>query len=106
MTRSTFLRDRLAWLAISSLALASSACNGPGMTAPWRRSSTDDVYIAQRPPFDASGRKNFYVSGYAGATYGPIFQNRARPRVSALPDVSEGQPRTVIEEGDWPVPAQ
>lgn len=98
MSGVTHMRDRLAGLAILGLALASSACNGSGMTAPWRRPG-DAPYVVERPRFDAAGRKNFYVSGYAGASYGPLIPRRA----SALPDVSLGQPRTVVEEGDWPI---
>ncbi len=103
MPRSLIAKERLALLGISALSLAFSACNGSGMTAPWRRPANDS-YVAQRPPFDDKGRKNFFVSGYAGATYGPLLPRNRLPRQSpSQPDVTLGQPRTVIEEGSWPI---
>ena len=103
MTRSSIVKERLALLGISSLALAFSACNGSGTTAPWRRPANDS-YVAQRPPFDENGRKNFFVSGYAGATYGPLVPRSRMPRQSpSEPGVSLGEPRTIVEEGSWPI---
>lgn len=97
MTRLIIMKQRPAWLLV--LGLASSGCDGSGMTAPWRRSSSADPYVAQRPPFDTEGRKNFYVSGYGGATYGPLDQNWAARRSAAV----LGRPSTVVEQGDWPI---
>lgn len=88
-------------LGIIALSLLVPACSSPGGPQyPWLRQSAPDPYVVQRPIFDFSREKVFFVSGYAGSDYGSDFRGRpvwpgpAGTRAAA-------QPQVTVDQGTW-----
>jgi hypothetical protein len=85
------------WACVLGLALALPACAFP----PWLSNrGPNATYDVQRPTYEPDTGKPFFVGGYAGADYGPIFPRR-RMQLEA-----PGQPVTVgpsvsVEAGAW-----
>jgi hypothetical protein len=88
-------------LGIIALSVFMPACSSPGgPNYPWLRQSAPDTNVVQRPILDFSREKTFYLSGYAGAGYGPEF--RARPVWPAPAGIAvPGQPKVTVDQGTW-----
>jgi hypothetical protein len=101
MAESRAKRPRIKLLGIVLFALPIPACSAPnGAPHPWLRPFSRDANVVQRPTYEAPGERRFYVSGYAGHNYGPVFRGRAivtDPAVSVPP----GAPAVSVGHGTW-----
>jgi hypothetical protein len=86
-------------LGVIVLAVAVPACNAPGgMQLPWvRRSYPDSTNVVQRPVFPLPQSRPLFVSGYAGASYGPPWAIPVAPPVAPAGE----QPKISIDRGSW-----
>ncbi len=83
-------------------------CGQTGGPAPWRRPASDDAYTVMRPRFNERGRRNFYVSGYAGDPFVPRRDRVVTQPVPVAPvnppAATLGQPETFNEDDARTVP--
>jgi hypothetical protein len=84
-------------VAILGLALLLPACAFP----PWLNNrGPNAVYDVQRPTYEPDTGKPFFVGGYAGADYGPLFPRRRMQLEAQGQPVTTG-PSVSVEEGAW-----
>jgi hypothetical protein len=87
---------------ILSLSALLPACDGAHRSqAPWIRSPDDGASnVVQRPVYGPPEGRNFFVSGYAGASYGPV--NLTRPTALRADCVAvPSQPDVRVDQGTW-----
>ncbi len=113
------LQRRAGWVVIAAILVASPACGPDGFTAPWLRGGDpNSPYVVNRPAY-ADGARPFFISGYAGASYGPALGG-PRPVIGTpppavispagpppgaplepLPGPHGGPPAVSLSEGSW-----
>jgi hypothetical protein len=102
MSESTIRRRRAGLWCLLSLSLFVPACNGAGGdNAPWlRRPAFDGSNVVLRPIYELPEGRPFFVSGYAGAYYGPIGGGRSLPAgpTSLSPPP---HPDVTVDHGSW-----
>jgi hypothetical protein len=82
---------------ILGLALALPACAFP----PWLNNrGPNAVYDVQRPTYEPDTGKPFFLGGYAGADYGPLFPRR-RMQLEAQGQPVTTEPSVSAEPGAW-----
>jgi hypothetical protein len=98
MTAKRTMRRVGGFAALLGLALCIPACAFP----PWLSNrGPNAVYDVQRPNYDGPDTgKPFFMGGYAGADYGPLFPRR-RMQVQEAGQPTAAQPSISVESGAW-----
>jgi len=102
MTGKRALQRILAFAGFVVLPLALPACTSSGYPFLTNRNPNKDYseYVVQRPTYGPDTGKPFFLGGYAGAEYGPIFPRRAM-RYDASPVTVAPEPTVSVEHGAW-----
>jgi hypothetical protein len=102
MTGKRALRRMLACASIVVPLLALPACTSSGYPLLTNRNPNRDYsgYEVMRPTYGPDTGKPFFVGGYAGANYGPLFPRRAIQYEGAPVAVSP-EPTVSVEHGAW-----
>jgi hypothetical protein len=84
------------------LPFALPACTSSGYPFLTNRNPNTDYseYVVQRPTYGPDTGKPFFLGGYAGANYGPLFPRRAM-RYDAGPVTVTPEPTVSVEHGAW-----
>jgi hypothetical protein len=84
------------------LPFALPACTSSGYPFLTNRNPNSDYaeYVVQRPAYGPDTGKPFFLGGYAGADYGPLFPRRAM-RNNAGPVAVTPEPTVSVEHGAW-----
>ena len=79
MTGKRAMPRMVAFAGILVLSLALPACTSSGYPFLTNRNPNTDYaeYVVQRPTYGPDTGKPFFLGGYAGANYGPLFPRRA-----------------------------
>jgi hypothetical protein len=97
MTAKRTIRRIGGLAAILGLALGLPACAFP----PWLNNrGPNALYDVQRPTYEPDTGKPFFVGGYGGANYGPLFARR-RIQVEAEAQPVTTGPNVSVESGAW-----
>ena len=87
-------------LAILALPACSSWRDGSGYPLLTNRNPNRE-YVVQRPTYGPDTGKPFFVGGYAGANYGPLFPRRAMQYEEGAGVPAAAQPTVSVEHGAW-----
>jgi hypothetical protein len=91
-----------AFAGLAVMPLALPACTSSGYPFLTNRNPNKDYgdYVVQRPTYGPDTGKPFFLGGYAGADYGPLFPQRAiQYNGGAMPGAPE--PTVSVEHGAW-----
>ncbi len=86
---------------ILGFALGLPACQSSGNGYPFltnRRPGS--MYDVQRPTYGPDTGKPFYISGYAGTNYEPLFQRRRMLNAAPTAPGASG-PTVTVDQGAW-----
>jgi hypothetical protein len=72
---------------------------GPGQGSWVHHGTPGSSNVVYRPSYELPGTKPLYLSGYAGANYGPVF--RRVPAGSLAPAPAANSPGVAINQGTW-----
>jgi hypothetical protein len=103
MTLTQTIRRLPACAGILALSLALPACAswGDGSGYPiFTNRNPNREYAVQRPTYGPDTGKPFFIKGYAGADYGPLFPRRRMQLEEGTVPVTT-QPAVSVEEGAW-----
>jgi hypothetical protein len=104
MTATRLIRRSIALAGILLAALCLPACSswrdGSGYPLLTNRNPNRE-YVVQRPTYGPDTGKPFFVGGYAGANYGPIFPRRAMQYEEGVGVPVADQPTVSVEHGAW-----
>jgi hypothetical protein len=87
-------------LAILALPACSSWRDGSGYPLLTNRNPNRE-YVVQRPTYGPDTGKPFFVGGYAGANYAPLFPRRAMEYEEGEGVPVGAQPTVSVEHGAW-----
>jgi hypothetical protein len=102
MTAKRAIRQLVALTGFTMLPLVLPACTSSGYPFLTNRNPNRDYgeYMVQRPTYGPDTGKPFFVGGYAGADYGPLFPRRA-VRYGGGPVTAVPEPTVSVEHGAW-----
>ena len=102
MTRNRAIPRMVALAGIVLLALGLPACSSSGCASlPWLTNRyPDSTNVVQRPTYEPDTGKPFFLGGYAGANYDPIFRRRRILNDGETAPVAS-QPTLSIDQGAW-----
>jgi hypothetical protein len=88
-------------LALAALGLPACSSWGNGSGYPlFTNRNPNREYVVQRPTYGPDSGKPFFLGGYAGANYGPLFpRSRMQYEAGAVPVTP--QPTVSVEHGAW-----
>jgi hypothetical protein len=102
MTGKRAIQRLVVFAGFAAIALSLPACTSSGYPFLTNRNPNRDYgeYMVARPTYGPDTGKPFFLRGYAGADYGPLFPRRAM-RYDGGPVTVEPQPALSVEHGAW-----